>query len=644
MKKNYLSTIYPFFLFLFFFIYSSSSTAQMWEQLGSPPFLTDHTYGFGIDGKAYVIQGNSGNPLWEYTPATDTWTEIGDFPGPSRGFPVGDEWNGLYYYGFGTQGGTAMNDLWVFDPADQSFTELPSCPCTPRYHPAFIAHNDKIMMGTGSSGTGNLEDWWEYDMITQVWTQKQNIPGGARHHPFFFSSGNSVFLGGGHRDTWFEYNLDTEVLTPIDNTPLGRVAGTQFNYDGKGFLLAGDDASHNHVADSETFMFYDPQVQEWGYLPPLPEGSRWACSSFIIDEILYYFDGVDYDNGSNSSVWKFDLSKLDCLPPSNLSVNNLDETVADLSWITYSSAPTTLRWKKASDPDWIEVSNAQPVFSLENLEPCEEYEYQLVSTCSSDMTFSEVFSFQTKGCGSCIDLEYCESQQFFNNNDAFISKVEINSFVNTSGESSEGYENFTVPDPEEVMIGEDFTLTVEVSETNGGSKLKVWIDLDQDGNFENSEIVADESIPDDELTTNVAVPNSALLGVTRIRISYGYSGNPNANIDLPACNTSSQLIDGEAEDYCILLVESTSTDQFKNAIKLKAYPNPFQETVRLEGNLPFNKNYQLEVLNIMGETINTIDNFSISDEINLSNVPSGVYFLRIEDEGVYYQARLVKQD
>ena len=646
MKKYYLPTSRFLYLFLLLIFSSFNSMAQTWEQLSSPPFLTDHSYGFGYEGKAFVIQGNDGNPLWQYSPDTDSWEEIGDFPGPPRGFPVGDEWDGKYYYGFGTNAGNAMNDLWVFDPVDQSFTELPSCPCTPRYHPAFIAHNDKIMMGTGSSGNGNLADWWEYDIPTQVWTQKQNIPGGARHHPFFFSHENSVFLGGGHRDTWFEYDLTTEVLTPIDNTPLGRVAGSQFQYDGKGFLLAGDDATHSHVPQSETFMFYDPQLGEWGYLPPLPEGSRWASSSFIIDDILYHFDGVDYDNGSNSSVWKFDLTKLNCLPPTNLNANNLAETSAELSWITYSNVAPILRWKKINDTDWIEVSDAQPVFSLENLEPCEEYEFQLLTFCGTDTTFSEVSYFQSKGCGSCIDLDYCESQTFFNNNDAFISKVEINNFVNNSGENNMGYENFTVPNPEEIPVGEDFTLTVEVSESNNGSKLKVWIDLDQDGNFENSEIVVDENISENEITMNVSVPNSAMLGISRIRISYGLSANPNTNIDLTACSSSSsQFIDGEAEDYCIFLVESTSTeDKLNAAINLTVFPNPFQNTVHLKGEFPFGEKYQLKILDIMGKTINTIEDFSMSDEIDLSDVPSGVYFLQIENGENSYKAKLVKED
>ena len=123
--------------------------SQGWQMLDTqPPFLTHHTYGFGYEGKAFVIQGNSGNPLWLFDPADNSWERIGDFPGPQRGFAVGDYWDGKYYYGFGNGSTGALNDLWVFDPEDQSFTELPSCPCVGRAHPAFIAHNDKTVSYT----------------------------------------------------------------------------------------------------------------------------------------------------------------------------------------------------------------------------------------------------------------------------------------------------------------------------------------------------------------------------------------------------------------------------------------------------------------------------------------------------------------
>lgn len=614
--------------------------AQQWEQLGDPPFSTNHSYGFGFEGKAFVIQGNNGNPLWEYLPDTDTWNVIGNFPGPSRGVAVGDDWNGKYYYGFGTGNAGFLNDLWVFDPVDQSFTELPSCPCTARTHPAFIAHNDKIMMGTGNSAGGNLSDFWEYDMITQVWTQKQTIPGGVRHHPFFFAADNEVFFGGGHRDTWFKYDLGTEELSPIDNTPLGRVAGTQFNYNGRGFVLAGDDAAHVNIPKSESFMVYDPATEEWDYLEPLPEGSRWAPSSFIIDEVLYFYDGTS-ETHSARTMWKFDLASLNCTPAGGLNATSTVDGDAELFWSANSKAVAdTLRWRKVGESVWNVVADATPVVSLTDLESCQEYEYQVTTNCDSLTINSNVFTFRTKGCGACIDNEYCTPFEFLDFRDLHITSVSVNNFTNTSGDDS-GYGNFEIPDPELIPVGGNFNLTVDVNDFINGSRLRVWIDLDVDGIFQDDELLMDEGFTSATMSKNVFVPGDAIPGLSRMRINYAQTIAGGVVYD--ACSTSNDLILGEIEDYCIQLSETTNTDDNFNSQSLVAFPNPFEKTVRINGDLPLDRTYDLKVTNIMGDVISVVQDYSLEKEIDLSFIPNGVYFIQIDDEDISYKVRLVKQ-
>ena len=122
-----------------------------WEQLKDTPFTKHHSNGFGVNGKAFIFEGtydNDGpneisNEVWEYSPDTDTWTQLDDFPGPGRAIAIGDDMDGKYYFGFGTD----RNDLWEYDPVTNEYTELPSCPCIPRAHPALVAHNNKIYMG-----------------------------------------------------------------------------------------------------------------------------------------------------------------------------------------------------------------------------------------------------------------------------------------------------------------------------------------------------------------------------------------------------------------------------------------------------------------------------------------------------------------
>jgi hypothetical protein len=405
------STFLTFFnratCFLAFLLFCSNLAAQNWEQMDSPPFYRHHSNGFSYDGKAFILEGintgtdgpsNVSNELWGYTPETDTWNQLANFPGTPRRIAIGDDWDDKYYYGFGFGAAGALNDLWVFDPVDTSFTQLPSCPCEGRSHPAFVAHNDKIFMGSGSTSTGDRRDWWEYDILTQVWTQKPNIPGSPRHHPFFFSIDDDIYVGGGHVSNWLRFNPTTEQWTFIDNLPAGRVAGTQLSYNNKGLIVAGDDRFHDHIPDNETFMMYDAEVEEWSYLPELPNGSRWAPSSFVIDDILYFFGGISYVINSDVTMWKFDLNYLECLPPGGLNVVSTTTNTARLFWTENSGGADTLKWRKVGDPVWNTSLDPEPIFELADLEACEQYEFVIVSSCGDLSATSDPVTFETDCC------------------------------------------------------------------------------------------------------------------------------------------------------------------------------------------------------------------------------------------------------
>ncbi len=732
MQKQLTFILSTFLLLWCTFTINIHLSAQSWEQLNDVPFFDDHSNGFGFNGKAYIIKGspnnNDINQVWEYDPNMDAWTQFDDFPGAGRVVAIGDDWNGKYYFGFGYNPTGFLNDLWEFDPVDGSFTQLPSCPCIGRTHPALIAHNDKIMMGSGSTEDGDIDDWWEYDMTTQVWTQKQNIPGGGRHHPFFFGIDNSVYVGGGHRNNWIKYNLDTEEWTAIDDAPQGRVAGSQLNYNGKGYLIGGDDANHDHVPDFETFMSYNPQSEEWEYLPPLPNGSKWAPSSFIINDALYFFGGYSSNIENDVSFWKFDLSTIECLPPQNLNAINVTDTYAELFWSSNQNADSdTLKWRAVGASTWNEVSNPQSVYALSDLQVCQEYEFLIITVCGEDVTYSDTYTFSTdgccvnpiltinsissstaalewtdilaaqnydirwkpieestwstaninntlyeltnltactdyecqiktvctnnqiefsesihfltKGCGSCIDEEFCPVSEYLDGSDGYINEVRINDYVNTTGNDG-GYGNYAVPNTEPILIGETFTLTVDPVYDFFELNLTVWLDLNANTIFENNEVVLQEEFVSNEISRNILIPTSATPGLSRMRILYGL------NDTAFPCNEEDEFEWGEAEDYCIsLTTETTSSHNLtNNKDKVFAYPNPFKNTLQFSSNEQQGKRYQLRFVNVMGKTIQTLENVDLANEIDMSALPVGIYFLMIEDEANFSQTiKLVKQ-
>jgi N-acetylneuraminic acid mutarotase len=300
----------PFYIFIAFLITPVLLTAQSeWDTIAPLPnnLVTDHSYGFALDGKGYLVAGADEfsylDIFYEYDPAMDTWTEMDDFPGGNRGFGIGDIWDGKAYFGFGFSGASYMRDLWVFDPQTSEWTELASCPCEARIHPAFIAHNDKIFVGMGGSPNGNLNDWWEYDMTTDSWSQKPDFPGARRHHPFQFGIGDYIYTGFGHGNNfisneWYRYDPATSEWDQMASLPAeGRVAGTQFSHGGLGYVLSGDGGDHTSMQDGE-FWSYDPELDLWEEMPPHPGISRWAPTSFILEGWVYLLGGPTNANGN----------------------------------------------------------------------------------------------------------------------------------------------------------------------------------------------------------------------------------------------------------------------------------------------------------------------------------------------------------
>lgn len=334
MKKSTLNVFGCLVVFLL--LNTVNIQAQEWVPVASPPsdFITDHTYGFALDGKGYLVTGTDENgnirdDFYQYDPVTDAFTQLDDFPGGARGFAIGDTWNGKAYFGFGRTSGAsaAQDDLWEYDPATETWTELASCPCIARWHPAFVAHNDKIFVGLGSSDFGDRNDWWIYDIPTDTWTQGENFPSTQRHHPYQFGIDDYIYVGAGHGgpniyDEWYRYDPATDEWSQIATLPgEGRVAGQQFAYNGKGYLLSGEGDDHTAMQEGE-FWSYDPTLDSWEELTPHPGTSRWAPASFVLDGEVYLFNGIVYGFGpptSMSDAFKYTLEEL----PS--STNELEE-------------------------------------------------------------------------------------------------------------------------------------------------------------------------------------------------------------------------------------------------------------------------------------------------------------------------------
>ncbi|MEE2954261.1 MAG: hypothetical protein VX347_03720 [Bacteroidota bacterium] len=316
-------------LLIILIFYPLVSISQNWTQVANFSFSgRHHPITFANDNFGFVVAGSYLNDVYKYDKLNDVWVQLQNFPASGRGYSYGVTVGDKAYMGLGSNSsGLYPTDWWEYDMNNDLWLQKASLPTFGRNHPAMIAIGNKIYVGCGSNDNGNLDDWWEYDTSNDLWSQKTDFPGNSRHHPFFFSINNYAYVGFGHGsypgpgsnpssssyiyNDFYRYNPNNDTWMQLSNFPSeARVAGTQFSYNSKGYVLSGDGDNHGPL-DSGEFWEYSPTNDLWNQLSSHPGDAIWAPGSFIIDCDVYFLLGQN--NNSNipilpTSVYKYNLN------------------------------------------------------------------------------------------------------------------------------------------------------------------------------------------------------------------------------------------------------------------------------------------------------------------------------------------------
>ncbi|MFT5668196.1 MAG: N-acetylneuraminic acid mutarotase [Vicingaceae bacterium] len=348
-------------LLVSFLLISTSIFAQTWVQQANMPSPRHHPITFSLNGMGYSATGSTlnnqvTNDFYDYNPITNTWGTMPSFPGPARSFGISTLSNGKAYLGFGVTRTQYLKDFWSFDATDSSWTQLASCVCNARRHPAMVSTGNKIYVGLGNDASGDLNDWWMYDIIANTWMQISDLPGIPRHHPFMFNAGGEVFAGMGHgggiiHNDWYKLDTATNSWTTMSPFPgEARVAGTQFEVNGYGYVLSGDGSNHSFMSTGEMWR-YDPNGDSWMQMLSHPNQSRWAPGSFVINDEVYFFGGLNRaTNLFPNESWKFDLTD------TTSSINEIDQ-VLENTFIYPNPSSDFIFWKSHRSISDVRVYN-----------------------------------------------------------------------------------------------------------------------------------------------------------------------------------------------------------------------------------------------------------------------------------------------
>lgn len=237
------------------------------QWVSSPKFpggQTDGITAFTIGNKMYTAGGLNAKTLYEYDPATNTWTILSNIGGG-----LDRAWSG-----------------------------------------SFVINNKAYLVG-GSFGTLSdvTDDVQEYDPATDTWTAKAKYPGGNRDGMYTFTIGNKAYVGGGFdgavtKSDFYEYDPTTDTWTQKATPPFGPVIfASAFTIGRKGYVTSGSPGGSNQI---KTLYEYDPATDTWTRKADFPGAERQAGFSFSNDTEGFYGGGMSNYNTTYKDIWKYE--------------------------------------------------------------------------------------------------------------------------------------------------------------------------------------------------------------------------------------------------------------------------------------------------------------------------------------------------
>ncbi len=246
-----------------------------------------------------------------------------------------------------------------------------------------------------------------------------------------------------------------------------------------------------------------------------------------------------------------------CRIPTAFTVIAISDDFATFDWddvIQADSFVVRYRLTEANEDDvWVRINTSETSLTLEELRICAAYDVQIQSMCAGDSTgYSESYYLQTSGCGVCTALDYCVTGGI-DATKSWIDSISIANFQMQSG-SNGGYFEYTT---EQTALERgrmyDFFVAPGFDGDTCAQYVRVWMDLDQDGSFNDSTELLLDTIDLD----GFGVGSSFMLGatlprdITRLRITT----KPVTDSDTIPPDACGLFNFGEVEDYCIRVDE-----------------------------------------------------------------------------------------
>lgn len=392
--------------------------------------------------------------------------------------------------------------------------------------------------------------------------------------------------------------------------------------------------SWTNISESSTSIRFKPQSnEEWIVVEGIED------VSLVLDTLsrctTYDFEiGSACEEGEEVTYTScLTISTLGCcVIPETFEAESTIETAVDVSWsVDFGIESYNVYYREEGSDAWILYGNYadQAEATVEGLESCTEYEFLVSPACAEDQDAGMMSTSRTKGCGACLDNAYCPNFGE-TSEDEFIDQVIIGDYVFETGDNG-GYQLFEDFD---IILGLGESYEVVLTPGFNGQQwdefFKVWIDLNQDGEFSNDEeLLSSTNGSPDPVEGEITIPEDAELGPSRMRVAMKYVGFGIPE-DVNACET---FVWGETEDYCVTIADVTSVDENTGVSFFNIYPNPSGDNFNIEFNLLRSETSDtriFRIFDISGKEVKSIQVREGTQSINASELENGLYLYRLQ--------------
>ena len=294
------------FISLLFFVCIFSHAQNTWMKKASFVMKRERAVGFSIGDYGYLSTGedtanNVYNDLWQYDPVADTWTQKANLPGLARRNAIAFTIDDKGYLGTGISAsvswsGTKLNDLWEYDPATNTWTQKANYPGgggAGVYFATAFSIDSKGYICCGKRGPSNYaSDLWEYKPSNDQWIQRASFPAGTRYQLSSFVVDQIAYVGLGTDENWYmndfwSYSPGTNTWTQKNDFPgVARGSASSFSIRQRGYISCGSDGGFLN-----DLWQYNPYNDTWSIKTDFPGGERRNAIAFSIGDSAYLGTG-----------------------------------------------------------------------------------------------------------------------------------------------------------------------------------------------------------------------------------------------------------------------------------------------------------------------------------------------------------------